>query len=128
MFSLNLGKLRAQIKILPPFARNPGGVRFGSSELYDVVEACFKPGPTTPPGHVIVDCLAVGHSINNGTDERVILFIKLDEGFTISDELERRIRTEMRARRSARHVPAKVSYRRSIRIERRGACIIAIAS
>lgn len=92
--------------------RNPGGVRFGSSELYDVVDTCFKPGPTTAPEHVIVDCLAVGQNIGNGTDERVILFIKLDEGFAISEDLESRIRAEIRSRRSARHVPAKASYRR----------------
>ncbi|EJD01158.1 acetoacetate-CoA ligase [Fomitiporia mediterranea MF3/22] len=87
---------------------NPGGVRFGSAEIYDVVDMCFKPGPTTPPKHVVVDCLAVGQAINGGADERVILFIKLHDGYTCTPELEKRIKTEIRARRTARHVPERI--------------------
>ncbi|TFK91828.1 acetoacyl-CoA synthetase [Polyporus arcularius HHB13444] len=86
---------------------NPGGVRFGSAEIYDVIEHCFAPG-TTHAAHTIVDCVAVGQSIAGGTDERVILFVKLLEGQVLTEELEKRIRTEVRARRSARHVPARI--------------------
>ena len=88
--------------------RNPGGVRFGSSEIYDVVDTCFK-APSVDPGHVIVDCLAVGQSVRNGTDERVILFVKLEDGLKCTEELQKRIKTEIRARRSARHVPEEAS-------------------
>lgn len=88
--------------------RNPGGVRFGSAEIYDVIEHCFAPG-STHAAHTIVDCVAVGQSIAGGTDERVILFVKLLEGQVLTEELEKRIKTEIRARRSARHVPARVS-------------------
>ena len=91
-----------------PHSRNPGGVRFGSAEIYDVIEHCFAP-PATHAAHTIVDCLAVGQSIAGGTDERVILFVKLLEGQVLTGELEKRIKTEIRARRSARHVPARVS-------------------
>ena len=49
-----------------------------------------------------------GQSIAQGTDERVILFVKLLEGEVLSDELQKRIKHEIRTRRSARHVPAKV--------------------
>lgn len=87
---------------------NPGGVRFGSAELYDVIDTCFAPN-ATHSSHTIVDCLAIGQSIAQGTDERVILFIKLLEGEKLGEELERKIRSEIRARRSARHVPAKAS-------------------
>ena len=87
--------------------RNPGGVRFGSAEIYDVIEHCFAPA-ATHAGHTVVDCLAVGQRIADG-DERVILFVKLLEGQVLTGELENRIRTEVRARRSARHVPARVS-------------------
>ena len=90
-------------------ARNPGGVRFGSSEIYDVVDTCFKPSPSVDPGHVIVDCLAVGQSVRNGTDERVILFVKLEDGLKCTEELQKRIKTEIRARRSPRHVPEQVN-------------------
>ncbi|KAJ7498912.1 acetoacetyl-CoA synthetase [Mycena latifolia] len=77
---------------------NPGGVRFGSSELYDVIDSAF--GATGE----ILDCLAIGQ----GSDERVILFVKLSGTQTLSPALETQIKNEMRARRSARHVPAKI--------------------
>ncbi|PIL37183.1 hypothetical protein GSI_00875 [Ganoderma sinense ZZ0214-1] len=85
---------------------NPGGVRFGSAEIYDVIEHCFAPA-ATHAGHTVVDCLAVGQRVADG-DERVILFVKLLEGQALTAELEARIRTEVRTRRSARHVPARI--------------------
>ena len=90
-----------------PFHSNPGGVRFGSAELYDVIDMHFAPS-ATHTSHAIVDCLAIGQSIQQGTDERVILFVKLLEGETLSADLEKRLKTEIRNHRSARHVPAKV--------------------
>lgn len=90
--------------------RNPGGVRFGSAELYDVLDASFKPDPSTDPSHIIEDYLAVGQTIAGGTDERVILFVKLQDGFACSDELRKRIKAEIRKRRTARHVPDRVSF------------------
>ncbi|KII95198.1 hypothetical protein PLICRDRAFT_34037 [Plicaturopsis crispa FD-325 SS-3] len=87
---------------------NPGGIRFGSSELYDVVDACFSPGNTSDPALTVADCVAVGQSIGAGTDERVILFVKLPEGHTLSPALEKAIKTEVRTRRSPRHVPARI--------------------
>ena len=90
--------------------RNPGGVRFGSAELYDVIDMCFAPN-ATHHAHTVVDCLAVGQSIADGTDERVILFVKLLEGEALSDDLVKRIKHEIRTRRSARHVPCEVSVR-----------------
>lgn len=90
---------------------NPGGVRFGSAELYDVVELCFKSGSSTVSGeaHVVVDCLAIGQAVCGGADERVILFVRLHEGYSCTDELQKLIREEIRKRRSARHVPERVS-------------------
>ncbi|KAH9899837.1 acetoacyl-CoA synthetase [Cubamyces lactineus] len=86
---------------------NPGGVRFGSAEIYDVIEHCFAPS-TTHAAHTVVDSLVVGQSIAGGTDERVVLFVKLLEGQVLTEELEKRIKAEIRARRSARHVPARI--------------------
>ena len=57
----------------------------------------------------MVDCLVVGQGIRDGTDERVVLFVKLEDGCTLSDALITRIRAEIRKRRTARHVPEKVS-------------------
>ncbi|KAI0347561.1 acetoacetate-CoA ligase [Trametopsis cervina] len=86
---------------------NPGGVRFGSAELYDVIDLCFAP-EATHSAHTVVDCLAVGQLIASGTDERVVLFVKLLEGQTLTEALISRIKYEIRARRSARHVPALI--------------------
>ncbi|PFH52736.1 hypothetical protein AMATHDRAFT_73869 [Amanita thiersii Skay4041] len=84
---------------------NPGGVRFGSSEIYDVIELCFSQ-PNAE--YVVVDSLAIGQKVENGTDERVVLFLKLMEGQELSCEFEQKIKSEVRSRRSPRHVPAKV--------------------
>ncbi|KAJ7129661.1 acetoacetyl-CoA synthetase [Mycena epipterygia] len=80
---------------------NPGGVRFGSSELYDVIDSAF-----CSTGQIL-DCLAIGQTIG-GSDERVILFVKLPEGQTLSPVLERQMKDEVRVRRSPRHVPAQI--------------------
>ena len=41
-------------------------------------------------------------------DVRVVLFVKLREGVTLDGDLERRIRQEIRANTSPRHVPARI--------------------
>ncbi|KAF7971115.1 hypothetical protein HWV62_22048 [Athelia sp. TMB] len=87
---------------------NPGGVRFGSAEIYEVVEMCFSPSTAASKAHTIVDCLAVGQSIDGNTDERVVLFVQLMEGELLSADLEKLIKTEVRTRRSPRHVPSKI--------------------
>ncbi|KAJ4478097.1 acetoacetyl-CoA synthetase [Lentinula aciculospora] len=78
---------------------NPGGVRFGSAELYDVIDAHFA-------DH-IEDCIAIGQSIDNGTDERVILFVKLPKDKELSPTLIDAIRAQIRQKRTPRHVPSK---------------------
>lgn len=80
---------------------NPGGVRFGSAELYDVLDTAF-----CSTGKIL-DCLAIGQTIG-GSDERVILFVKLPDGQDLSPGLERQIKDELRVRRSPRHVPAQI--------------------
>ena len=74
-----------------------------------MVDMCFAPGPEVPQELVVADCLAVGHSIRGGVDERVVLFVKLEEGCSLGSELEKKLRSEIRARRTARHVPERVS-------------------
>lgn len=88
--------------------RNPSGVRFGSSEIYDVLDLCFSNVST--PELFLVDSLAVGQKVDDGADERVVLFVKLPQSQTLSNELQQKIRVEIRTRRSPRHVPARVSF------------------
>lgn len=47
--------------------------------------------------------------IQDGADERVILFVQLPEGNRLDEALIKRIKDEVRLRRSPRHVPARVS-------------------
>ncbi|KAL0950016.1 hypothetical protein HGRIS_010024 [Hohenbuehelia grisea] len=86
---------------------NPGGIRFGSSEIYDVIDTCFS-ASTASADQTIIECLAVGQPIDMGTDERVLLFVKLLDGHVLSQELESKIKAEIRARRTPRHVPARI--------------------
>ena len=75
----------------------PAGVRFGSAELYNIVEKYHQ-------GEV-EDALAVGQRRPQDTDERVILFVKMVAGKEFSEELVVRIKGEIRKELSARHVP-----------------------
>jgi acetoacetyl-CoA synthetase len=75
---------------------NPGGVRIGTAEIYRLTEAFPE----------ISDSIAVGQRRQG--DERVILFVRLTDGNTLTDELRERIRTALRENASPRHVPAKI--------------------
>ena len=75
---------------------NPGGVRIGTADIYSVVE-------TLPE---IADSLVVGQDWEN--DVRVILFVKMGEGQTLTEDLQARIRKAIRENTSPRHVPAKI--------------------
>lgn len=75
---------------------NPGGVRIGTAEIYRRLDAMLE----------IDDSVVVGQPWNN--DVRVILFIKLARGLTLTPELEDRIRKDIRTHASPRHVPAKI--------------------
>lgn len=74
---------------------NPNGVRFGSSEIYNIVEAFEE----------VCDSVCVPQYNSDG-EERVILFLKMGSGQTFSPKLETKIRSAIRVALSARHVPA----------------------
>ena len=75
---------------------NPGGVRIGTAEIYRVVEGF----------DVVADSLVIGQPIDG--DERVILFIKMNEDESLSNELIAEVKTAIRTNCSPRHVPAIV--------------------
>jgi acetoacetyl-CoA synthetase len=75
---------------------NPGGVRIGTAEIYRQVD--------TIDG--IVDSIVVGQNWKN--DVRVILFVKMEPGRELTDELKEQIRKAIRMNASPRHVPAKI--------------------
>ncbi|MDT8377542.1 MAG: acetoacetate--CoA ligase [Desulfotignum sp.] len=75
---------------------NPGGVRIGTAEIYRRLDAMPE----------LEDSVVVGQSWNN--DVRVILFVKLAPGYDLTEDLEAKIRADIRANASPRHVPAKI--------------------
>jgi acetoacetyl-CoA synthetase len=75
---------------------NPGGVRIGTAEIYRRLD----------PMEELEDSVVVGQSWNN--DVRVILFVKMAPGFELTRELETKIKSDIRANASPRHVPAKI--------------------
>lgn len=91
--------------VINSFYRNPGGIRFGSAEIYEVLDLYFS---SRSAEHVVLDYLAVGQKTDGGADERVVLFIKLPPGQDLSPTFEARIKSEIRSCRSPRHVPARV--------------------
>ena len=75
---------------------NPGGVRIGTAEIYRQVEKIDD----------ILESIAVGQEWQG--DIRVVLFVKLRPGMTLSDELIDTIKSTIRTHTTPRHVPAKV--------------------
>jgi acetoacetyl-CoA synthetase len=75
---------------------NPGGVRIGTAEIYRQMDAIEE----------IADCVVVGQNWKN--DVRVVLFVQLAPGQSLTDDLQQRIRATIRANASPRHVPAKI--------------------
>jgi len=72
----------------------PSGVRIGTSEIYNVVEKLPE----------IADSLAVGQDWKG--DQRVILFVRLAPGHSLTEEVKDKIRRGLRENASPRHVPA----------------------
>ena len=78
----------------------PGGVRFGSAEIYNVLlDRCAG---------TIADALCVGRRREGDSDETVVLFVKMEDGRTFDEELAKRIKGIIRDSLSPRHVPGIV--------------------
>jgi acetoacetyl-CoA synthetase len=80
---------------------NPSGVRFGTGEIYSVLE---RPEFATR----VDDSICVGQRRPQDKDERVLLFIKMRAGHKLDEPFEQAIRAAIRAALSARHVPAHI--------------------
>ncbi len=75
---------------------NPGGVRIGTAEIYRIIEQMEE----------IEDSVVVGQEWRQ--DVRVILFVKMNAGFTLTADLQETIKKQIRQHASPRHVPAKI--------------------
>ncbi|KAF2489774.1 acetoacetyl-CoA synthase [Lophium mytilinum] len=75
----------------------PGGVRFGSAEIYNVLLEHFT--------DEVADALCIGRRRGEDIDETVVLFLKMAEGKECDEKLVERIKAAVRKGLSARHVP-----------------------
>ncbi len=75
---------------------NPGGVRIGTSEIYQQVNSLPE----------IQDSVAVGQTIDN--DEQIILFVQLVPQCELNTLLVNTIKQRLRENCSPRHVPAQI--------------------
>jgi acetoacetyl-CoA synthetase len=75
---------------------NPGGIRIGTAEIYRYVEQLDE----------VEDSIVIGQDWKN--DVRIILFVKLANGFTLTEELKNKIRNTLKVNASPRHLPAKI--------------------
>jgi acetoacetyl-CoA synthetase len=71
-------------------------VRIGTAEIYRQVEQLDE----------VAEALVIGQEWQG--DVRVVLFIRLREGETLSQELEMKIKRRIRENTTPRHVPAKI--------------------
>ena len=79
---------------------NPSGIRFGSSEIYQVIENDFA--------NEVEDSLCVAQRRPSDNDERVVLFLKMKSNATFTTALTKGVRAAIRKRLSARHVPSYI--------------------
>ncbi|MEK6612978.1 MAG: acetoacetate--CoA ligase [Gemmatimonadota bacterium] len=80
---------------------NPGGVRIGTAEIYRQVERLPE----------IMESVVIGHDTPDGaggTDERIVLFVRLRPGVELDAALEARIRQHIRVNTTPHHVPGAI--------------------
>ena len=75
---------------------NPGGIRIGTAEIYRVVESFIE----------VNESVVVGQTWND--DVRIILFVVLNKGYNLTDEIKNKIKKAIRENASPRHVPYKI--------------------
>ena len=73
---------------------NPGGVRIGTAEIYRQVESFEE----------IEESVVVGQSFDD--DIRIVLFVKMNMNFDLTDKLTQKIKSSIKNNCSPRHVPS----------------------
>jgi acetoacetyl-CoA synthetase len=75
---------------------NPAGVRIGTAEIYRQVEQFTE----------VAESVVIGQDVAD--DVRIVLFVKLADGFELTDQLRDQIKSAIRRNCSPRHVPARI--------------------
>jgi acetoacetyl-CoA synthetase len=78
----------------------PAGVRFGSAEIYNVVQREFA--------KEVADALCIGRRRESDPDETVVLFLLMANGFACDKALVKRVKAAIATALSRRHVPGIV--------------------
>jgi acetoacetyl-CoA synthetase len=75
-------------------------VRIGTAEIYRQVEQLPE----------VIESLVIGQQIGPavGGDVRIVLFVRLAEGLTLTEALKDKIRLQIRDNASPHHVPKKI--------------------
>lgn len=76
---------------------NPGGVRIGTAEIYRQVEQAPE----------VLEAVVIGQDTGDG-DQRVVLFLRMQQGHRLSESLSDQLRQRIRKHASPRHVPAVI--------------------
>ncbi|MDP6940995.1 MAG: acetoacetate--CoA ligase [Planctomycetota bacterium] len=76
---------------------NPGGVRIGTAEIYRQVEQI----------QAIEEAIVVGRNTSDG-DQEVVLFVRLADGESLTQDLQADICKRIREGATPRHVPAEI--------------------
>jgi acetoacetyl-CoA synthetase len=75
---------------------NPGGVRIGTAEIYRQVEQLDE----------VKEAIVIGQTWER--DVRVVLFVVLNEGYTLDDALRQKIKLQVKNGASPRHAPSVI--------------------
>jgi len=75
---------------------NRQGIRIGTAEFYNLLQGVAG----------IEESLIVSHRLPG--DERILLFVKLAEGMTMTDDFKKKIARHMKEQGSPRHVPDEI--------------------
>ncbi|OTB07747.1 hypothetical protein M426DRAFT_317643 [Hypoxylon sp. CI-4A] len=79
---------------------NPSGVRFGSAEIYSVLERNFADR--------VADSICVGQRRPRDTDETVMLFLLMRPGYKFDSKLVDEVKKSIKKELTKRHVPKYV--------------------
>ncbi|KAM0561796.1 hypothetical protein ACHAPJ_002967 [Fusarium lateritium] len=76
---------------------NPSGIRFGSADIYAVIEGAFA--------KEVAESLCVGQRRPQDSNESVVLFLLMKQGVKFDAELAKKIRERIAKELTKRHVP-----------------------
>tara|TARA_Y100001935_G_scaffold255658_1_gene270624 strand:+ start:8327 stop:10270 length:1944 start_codon:yes stop_codon:yes gene_type:complete len=75
---------------------NPGGIRIGTAEFYQILDHFDG----------IVDSLVSSVVLDN--EEKIVLFLKLNNGQSLTPEIKKEVRSQLKEKASPRHMPQMI--------------------